>query len=848
MRLLPLLVALSALGCRSPGAEPGPGVSLALAEHRARLVSDLQYEVTLAIPATREAPILGETTLRFHLAEAAQPLVLDFNQPPGNVRTVYAGEDGDTLACDVRDGHLLIPAAAVKAGPNTLRIAYVAGASSLNRNDDFLYTLFVPDRAHFALPLFDQPNLKARFRLTLRVPDDWVAVANGPVVAKDTAGPGITYRFAETKPLPTYLFAFAAGRFQTETAERDGRTMTMYHRETDAEKVARNRDAIFDLHAAALRWLETYTGIPYPFDKFDFVLIPSFQYGGMEHPGAILYRQAGLMLDAAATQNQYLGRASLIAHETAHMWFGDLVTMRWFDDVWMKEVFANFMAAKIVNPSFPGVNHDLRFLLAHYPAAYAVDRTAGANPIRQPLENLQQAGTLYGAVIYQKAPIVMRNLERLVGETAFRDGLRAYLDTYRYGNATWPDLIDLLDRRSEEDLHAWSAVWVEEPGRPTIAADLAHDGRRITRLLLTQADPTGRGRRWSQHLEVVLGYPDTLVRLPLRLNRPAVEVTAAADRPVPAFVLPMGYGLFRLDPASREALLVQAAAFDDPVLRGTAWVTLWDAMLEGTVSPATFIEHAMAAVAGEPDELLVQRLVGYLNEAYWRYVTPGVRADLAPSFEALYRRRLEQAPTTTLKATFFNAFRDVVLTPDGVALLRAVWDGTTTLPGLTFSEADDIRMALELAVRGEAVLDAQAARITNPDRQARFAFVRPALSPDPAVRDAFFAALKDEANRAHEPWVLEGIGYLHHPLRATASEKYLRPALERVEEIQRTGDIFFPKRWLDATLDGHQSHTAAEIVRAFLDGLPPDYPPRLRGKILQAADGLFRAAEITGER
>ena len=126
----------------------------------------------------------------------------------------------------------------------------------------------------------------------------------------------------------------------------------MYHRETDAAKVARNRDAVFDLHATALDWLEEYTGIPYPLGKFDFVLVPSFQFGGMEHPGAIFYNASGLLLDPSATQNQLLARASVIAHETAHMWFGDLVTMAWFNDVWMKEVMANFMAAKIVNPAF----------------------------------------------------------------------------------------------------------------------------------------------------------------------------------------------------------------------------------------------------------------------------------------------------------------------------------------------------------------------------------------------------------------------------------------------------------------------------------------------------------------
>ncbi len=281
----------------------------------------------------------------------------------------------------------------------------------------------------------------------------------------------------------------------------------MLHRETDAAKVARNRDAVFDLHASAIAWLERYTGIPYPWGKFDFLLVPSFQFGGMEHPGAIFYNSASLFLDPSATQNQKLGRASLIAHETAHMWFGDLVTMRWFNDVWMKEVFANFMAAKIVNPSFPEINHELRFLLAHYPAAYDIDRTPGTNAIRQPLDNLKEAGSLYGAIIYQKAPIVMRQLETILGEDAFRDGLREYLRAHSFANATWPDLIALLDARTPEDLAAWSRAWVEEPGRPIVRTDLKIENGRIASLAFVQSDPIARrGLIWNQRLQVALGY------------------------------------------------------------------------------------------------------------------------------------------------------------------------------------------------------------------------------------------------------------------------------------------------------------------------------------------------------
>jgi aminopeptidase N len=205
----------------------------------------------------------------------------------------------------VTDQHIVLPSGVLHEGEIAITIAFEAGDGSLNRNEEFLYTLFVPDRARTAFPTFDQPNLKARYRLTLEVPEDWEAVGNAEILEQETVGDRKHVTFDETEPISTYLFAFAAGRFAMETAERDGRRLRLYHRETDAEKLARNLDAIFDLHATALSWLEEYTDTPYPFGKFDFVAVPSFQYGGMEHPGSILYRSASLFLDESATQSQH---------------------------------------------------------------------------------------------------------------------------------------------------------------------------------------------------------------------------------------------------------------------------------------------------------------------------------------------------------------------------------------------------------------------------------------------------------------------------------------------------------------------------------------------------------------
>src|SRR5688500_19594348 len=466
---------------------PESGVALEVATARAANVSDLRYELSLSIPETLTAPLTGTTTIRFTLKDASKPLVIDFETSREHVKSVTA--NGRTADFSYVNGHIVLPPASQTRGANAITIAFNAGDASLNRNSDFLYALFVPARARLALPVFDQPDLKGRWTLTLNHPAKWQSAANGAELSRTASGDRVTVTFVETQPLPTYLVAFIAGEFKIETAERNGRTYRMFHREFDAAKVARNRDAIFDLHAAALEYLEAYTTIPYAFGKFDFVAIPAFQFGGMEHAGKILYNASGLLLDESATQNQLLGRASVIAHETAHMWFGDLVTMRWFNDVWMKEVFANFMAAKIVNPSFPTVNHDLRFLLSHYPAAYEVDRTPGANPIRQVLENLNEAGSMYGAIIHQKAPIVMRHLEALLGNDNFRDGLREYLKAHAFGNATWADLIEVLDRRTPIDLRQWSHAWVDQPGRPIIDTQLTITGGKISRLAFAQRDP-----------------------------------------------------------------------------------------------------------------------------------------------------------------------------------------------------------------------------------------------------------------------------------------------------------------------------------------------------------------------
>lgn len=838
--VLTLVAPLALAACF--GADPEPGVARELAASRARSIADLRYDAHFDIPAERDSAVTGLVEIAFTLSEGGRPLVLDFRAPSDHVLEVRL--DGAVVEPRLVPDHIVLPARLVEAGKHIVSVRFRSTDAALNRNAEYLYALFVPDRASTAFPVFEQPDLKARFQLSLTIPAAWTALGNGPLVSRDSSDAARhVLRFAESEPISTYLMTFAAGRLQQETAERYGRRFTMYHRETDTARVRRNAAAIFDLHAAALAWLEEYTGIAYPFEKFDFFAVPSFQFGGMEHPGAVWYRAGSLFLDESAGRSQELGRASLIAHETAHMWFGDLVTMEWFDDVWMKEVFANFMAAKIVGPSFPDVDQRLRFFQAHHPAAYGVDRTQGANPIRQPLENLREAGSLYGAIIYQKAPIVMQQLETMLGDTTFRDGLRIYLDRHRFANATWPDLVAVLDSLSPMDVTEWSRVWIEEPGRPTYTAWVDGDSLHIT---ATDTWPERR-LRWPQRLGYGLVMDDGVAVLAgdftgdemhLRLREPVREpriLLGGADG--------VSYGRFALDSASRTALLDRVHTLPEALHRAVAWQTLQEELIAGVLAPQALLEATLRGVETEREELVASQILGLLRFTYWSFLDDSVRARVAPEVERRLWAALDRAPTAGRKGAFYGTIVSTTLTPDGIARLERIWRTRTPPAGLPLSEQQYTSLAEALALRGlpnaEAILDEQATRITNADRQARFAFVRPALSADAARRDAFFATLADVSNRRQESWVLDAVGYLNHPLRAGQSLHLLRPSLDLVLEIQQTGDIFFPLRWMNAVLDGHRSAAAAATVRTFLDE-HPEYPPRLRGKMLQAADLLLR--------
>ena len=848
---------------QSPSVETG--VSQIQAKARKQTISQLAYALKFDIPAQKNQLIPASETITFQWAKTSTPLQIDFKEERAHIQNVSV--NGTDVPVVFESEHLLISTAFLKAGKNTVSIQFTAGNLSLNRNDDYLYTLLVPDRARTLFPCFDQPDLKASFQLSLTIPGSWQAMTNALVQDSSVVGDRKTVNFRVSNVIPTYLFSFVAGKFTPVSRTINNRPMTLLHRETDSTKIRLSIDPLFKLHADALTYLEDFTQSTYPFQKFDFAAIPDFQYGGMEHVGAIDYRSSALFLDNGATRDQRLSRAHVIAHETAHMWFGDLVTMRWFDDVWLKEVFANFMADKIMEVSSPDANYDLQFIVDHFPAAYAVDRTEGANPIGQPLANLQEAGSLYGGIIYHKAPIMMRQLERLMGKTALRDGLREYLNKYRFGNATWADLIAILDARTPTNLAAWNRVWVSETGRPKFTYQLDKKDGKITRFAISQTGEDGSKRVWPQAFEIALVYHDHTDELTVNMNQPTVELTEAIGKPIPQHIIfntsGQGYGLFPFDTLTG----LQVEMVKSPVTRAATYINLYENMLAGQViSPAFLASFYTYLLETESEELNLRLISSQLSDIIWNFTRPEKRPAIAAFAEQQAWRAMEQetAPRPSSlgpsspgpsspgpsslgkKKVLFRLYQNIALSQQAKDRLYAIWKDQKAPSGVTLTEDDYTSLALALAVRdypADGILMKQLARIKNPDRRKRLEFMMPALSGNVAERDQFFASLATEANREHEAWVTAALGYLHHPLRTETSAKYLPKSLDLLEEIQRTGDIFFPESWLRSTLSNYQTPETAQVVRQFLADRP-GFNTRLRAKLLQAADGPFRASRL----
>jgi aminopeptidase N len=836
-------------------AEAPRGIPRELARQRAAQISDVRYRLAFAL-SPKAATTAGEEELRFKL-KTLQPVLLDFRDG----RLLSASVNDADLDLKQENGHLELPGDKLRTGENTVRISFfvpiAAAGKPLTRFEDqddqddhseYVYSLFVPMDASMAFPCFDQPDLKGRFTLELTAPDDWTIVSNAAVASATAARGGQRRtRFAETLPISTYLFAFAAGPFRQLPASAG--LPALYVRKSKFERAQAEATEVRQIAARGMQYLSSFFAQPFPFPKYDMVLIPGLAYGGMEHAGATFLREESVLFRTAPTHSDLLNRDILVLHELTHQWFGNLVTMRWFDDLWLKEGFAQYMAYQALATLQPDENVWKRFYESIKPEAYAIDSTKGTTPIYQEIPNLEDAKSAYGAIVYSKAPGVLKQLAFVLGAEHFQRGLQLYLKEHAYGNAEWNDLVHAFERVSGKPLDHWAEMWIRHRGMPQVGVSWSCAGGRLSELSVSQHDVLGSADVWPLAMQIGLNYANrdqVLVRADL--NGKALEVAGAKDAECPNFVFANeednAYGRFLLDSRSREAVIAQIGGIRDPLRRTLLWGSLWDSVRNTELAPGDYLALAVRLLPGEEDETLARSLLSHSTTALHRYVSPARRNEYVPRFEALAEDRMLHSAKLDLRIVWFRALEATAETPQGLARLKEILNGRLAVPGVELRPLDRWNLVTALVAHGDpeaaATLGAEKQRDASGDGQ-KYAYVAEAARPEAGTKQRYFKDFLQNASRP-EDWVEQSLYAFNYWNESGLTAPYLKEALEALPQIKHERKIFFLEDWLTAFIDGQQSGAAQAEVYAYLKSGEID--PDLRLKILQAVDELDRTVAI----
>jgi len=826
------------------------GIPRELAEQRAAAISNIRYQLSFEIlPHADSGP--GTETLRFRLSKAGT-VFLDFRGD--NARDLVIN-DRPTPATS-ENGHIVLPSGTLRAGENRLSLKFDApvgpSGKAITRYEDkedgseYFYTLFVPMDASAAFPCFDQPDLKARFTLTVHYSVRGRVIANGNRESIFVTPSSSRQTFAETEPISTYLFAFAVGPF--EPVHQSPGLPDVYVRHSQLSRAQAEIPAVQQITADGIQFFSKYFGQKFPFPKYDMVLIPGFPFGGMEHAGATFLNEDSVLFRSAPTEDDRFARSTLLLHELAHQWFGDLTTMKWFDDLWLKEGFAQYMAYRALAELKPEQNVWAHFYQQIKPAAYGIDVTRGTTPIYQDIANLKDAKSAYGAIVYSKAPALLKQLAFLIGDDHFRDGLRIYLREHLYENAQWSDLVSAFERSSGQNLKPWATAWITRRAMPEIKTQRQCDAQgKLATLTLTQRNVLDEKELWPLATQVLLGYENaTPVRL--RGNLSGRTAVLKVDQTCPAYVLANdednAYGLFLLDDKSREYVAHHIGAVSDILERTLLWGALWDSVRAAEMAPVEYLETALRELPKETNETLVRSIGARSAVALHDYSSDAALQKWAPQFETLAATKMLQAPDKGLRILWFRTLLLLATTETALHPIRQLLSGELTIPDVELRSLDRWRMVGVLISHQWPDADALFAAESKHDATGigpKYAYAAEAAKQDAAIKLKYFDDYLHNAAR-QEDWVQSSLENFNSWNASALTAPYLRPALDALPQIKQQRKIFFTLAWLNAFIGGQHSAESAKVVHDWLATANTDEDLKL--KVLQVVDDLDRTVTI----
>ncbi|MBO0651448.1 aminopeptidase N [Streptomyces triculaminicus] len=779
---------------------PGTNLTREEAQQRARLLTVDAYEIDLDLSGAQEGGTYRSvTTVRFEAAEAGDSFI-DLVAPAVHevVLNGTALDAGEVF----RDSRIALPG--LVPGRNELKVvadcAYTNTGEGLHRFVDpvdqqaYLYTQFeVPD-ARRVFASFEQPDLKATFRFTVKAPEGWTVISNSPTPERPADN---VWRFEPTPRISTYITALIAGPYHAvhSTYEKDGQTVPLgiYCRPSLAEFL--DADAIFEVTRQGFDWFQEKFDYAYPFAKYDQLFVPEFNAGAMENAGAVTIRDQ-YVFRSKVTDAAYEVRAETILHELAHMWFGDLVTMEWWNDLWLNESFATYtsIACQAYAPGSKWPHSWTTFANSMKTWAYRQDQLPSTHPIMADIRDLDDVLVNFDGITYAKGASVLKQLVAYVGMDAFFTGVQAYFKEHAYGNTRLSDLLGALEKTSGRDLKAWSKAWLETAGinilRPAVTTD---DAGVITSFAVRQEAPAlpagAQGEPTLRPHRIAIGLYDLeggkLVRkdrIELDVDGELTEVPQLVGTARPAVVLlnddDLSYAKVRLDAESLATVTQHLGDFAESLPRALSWASAWDMTRDGELATRDYLDLVLSGIAKESDIGVVQSLHRQVKTALELYAAPTWReTGLARWTEATLEHLRAAEPGSDHQLAWARAFAATARTDEQLGLLSGLLDGTETVEGLVVDTELRWDLLGRLAATGradDAAIAAELERDKTSAGEEHAAWARAARPTAEAKERAWASVVEsDKLPNAVQESVIGGFQQAdQRELLASYAEKY----------------------------------------------------------------------------
>jgi len=700
-------------------------------------------------------------------------------------------------------------------------------------NEVYLYSQCEVADARRIFPNFEQPDLKARMQLTVIAPARWVINANQPTpvpeltgdevqIAPDRAAePVAKWVFTPTPRLSTYLFAVVAGPYfetHSELTSSDGRTIPLgiFCRKSLAEYL--DSDYIFDVTRKGFEFFEREFDYPYPFEKYDQLFVPEFNAGAMENPGCVTFTE-NYIFRGKVSESRRERKVMTILHEMAHMWFGDLVTMKWWDDLWLNESFAEFASTLATAEKTEWTQEWTTFNSMEKTWAYRQDALPSTHPIVAEVRDLEDVYTNFDGITYGKGASVLKQLVGWVGRKQFFAGLANYFKKYAYQNTVLNDLLRELEATSGRDLQSWSAAWLQTAGTNTLSPAMTVDLRKSPGTIRSfdavqtapEDHPTLRPHRFGLAFYDFDETGKNVVRTKEAWGDILGERTSITDfigEKRPAFIMmndeDLAFAKVRFDPDSMAFAVAHLSQFTDSLTRAVIWGALWDAVRNGELPAPEFAKTVLTHIMGETETTTIGTLLGQLGTAVTTYADPQQRAAAREqAADEVWRLAQQAKPDSDLQFQLLRAFASLACTPAQGKILRGLLDGTITLPGVevdTDLRWDLLQGLVELGGTDEAEIAATLAKdATNNGREAA-ARARASLPTTEAKRQAFEMVVKD-------PEVPNGIARaVATGFRSVTDPVILEPLVD--DYLGALNDIWNTRSY----------HMASELTQGFYPG------------------------------